>query len=157
MSRILVIEDDASLRNAVVYALEEEGFEVSTAVNGMEALLSLSRGAQTSVGIRDVALPVLRRLVELTGLTAQQTVYYDGIYREGKITGANAISAFSINGEPLSHRKSRQLFFGYLAFVAFTWFFDITLIVVSYLAVLSLVALPVTTGRARERTAAEPT
>jgi Curli production assembly/transport component CsgG/Glucodextranase, domain B len=54
-------------------------------------------------------------VIKLTGLTAQQAVYYDVIYLEGKITGANAISTFSINGEPLSHRKSRQLFFGYLA------------------------------------------
>jgi Curli production assembly/transport component CsgG/Glucodextranase, domain B len=54
-------------------------------------------------------------VIKLTGLTAQQAVYYDLIYLEGKVTGANAISAFTINGEALSHRKGRQLFFGYLA------------------------------------------
>ena len=41
-------------------------------------VLSLGRGAQTSVGIRDVALPVLRRLVEITGLTAHLAVLDNG-------------------------------------------------------------------------------
>jgi len=54
-------------------------------------------------------------MIKLTDLTALQVVYYDAIYLEGKVSGASAISEFSINGEPLSHRKSRQLFFGYLA------------------------------------------
>ena len=54
-------------------------------------------------------------MIKLTDLTALQVVYYDAIYLEGKVSGASAINAFSINGEPLSHRKSRQLFFGYLA------------------------------------------
>jgi Curli production assembly/transport component CsgG len=53
-------------------------------------------------------------MIKLTDLTALQVVYYDAIYLEGKVSGASAISAFSINGEPLSYRKSRQLFFGYL-------------------------------------------
>ena len=53
--------------------------------------------------------------IKLTDLTALQVVYYDAIYLEGKVSGASAITAFSINGEPLSHRKGRQLFFGYLA------------------------------------------
>ncbi len=31
MTRILVVEDDRDLRNGVVYALENEGYEVETA------------------------------------------------------------------------------------------------------------------------------
>jgi hypothetical protein len=54
-------------------------------------------------------------MIKLTDLTALQVVYYDAIYVEGKVSGASAISSFTINGEPLSHRKGRQLFFGYLA------------------------------------------
>jgi tetratricopeptide (TPR) repeat protein len=54
-------------------------------------------------------------MIKLTDLTALQVVYYDAIYLEGKVSGTSAITAFSINGEPLSHRKGRQLFFGYLA------------------------------------------
>jgi IclR family acetate operon transcriptional repressor len=41
-------------------------------------VLSLGRGAQTSMGIRDVALPILRRLVERTGLTAHLAVLDNG-------------------------------------------------------------------------------
>ena len=53
--------------------------------------------------------------IKLTDLTALQTVYYDAVYLEGKVSGTSSITAFSINGEPLLHRKGRQLFFGYLA------------------------------------------
>ena len=41
-------------------------------------VLSLSRSAQTSLGIRDLALPILRRLVDRTGLTAHLAVLDDG-------------------------------------------------------------------------------
>jgi Curli production assembly/transport component CsgG/Glucodextranase, domain B len=54
-------------------------------------------------------------MIKLSDLAVQQAVYYDTIYLEGKVTGANAIRAFSINGEPLWRRHSQQLFFGYLA------------------------------------------
>jgi Curli production assembly/transport component CsgG/Glucodextranase, domain B len=53
-------------------------------------------------------------VIKLTALAAQQVVYYDAIYLEGKITSVSAIRAISINNEPLWPRKSRQVFFGQL-------------------------------------------
>jgi hypothetical protein len=54
-------------------------------------------------------------VIQLADLGAQQAVYADTIYLEGKVTSVSSIRAFSINGEPLWHRRSQQLFFGYLA------------------------------------------
>jgi len=36
--RLLIVEDDSDLRQVVLYAFEDEGYEVSTAANGLEAL-----------------------------------------------------------------------------------------------------------------------
>jgi TolB-like protein len=60
---------------------------------------------------RDRTPPV----ISLPDLTAHQTVYYDTIYLEGKVTDTSAIAAFSINGTSLWRRPSHQLFFGYIA------------------------------------------
>ena len=43
----------------------------------------------------------------------RDVVYADTLYLEGRITGASAIQAFSINGESLWRRPTRQLFFGH--------------------------------------------
>jgi CheY-like chemotaxis protein len=59
MNSILVIEDDAALRSAVANILEEHGFDVATAANGMDALLALSRGARPSVIVLDLMMPTL--------------------------------------------------------------------------------------------------
>jgi CheY-like chemotaxis protein len=57
--RILVVDDDPTLREAISEALEEEGYEVSCAANGADALLQLRRGALPSVILLDLAMPVM--------------------------------------------------------------------------------------------------
>jgi tetratricopeptide (TPR) repeat protein len=54
-------------------------------------------------------------VITLRELTAEQTVYYDAIYLEGKVTGSNSITAFTINDESLFQRQSKQIFFAYNA------------------------------------------
>lgn len=43
MARVLVIEDEASLRSTIAYSLRREGHEVATAADGEEALASWAR------------------------------------------------------------------------------------------------------------------
>lgn len=43
MARVLVIEDEASLRSTIAYSLGREGYEVATAADGEEALASWAR------------------------------------------------------------------------------------------------------------------
>lgn len=56
--RILVVEDERSIRDSIVYALESEGFAVEVAETGAEALECLSHGAFHLV-VLDVGLPDL--------------------------------------------------------------------------------------------------
>ncbi|MEW5851576.1 MAG: response regulator transcription factor [Myxococcota bacterium] len=62
MSTILVVDDEANIRDVVQYALEREGLRVLTARDGSEALGMLERG-----GIDLVVLDIL--MPEMDGLT----------------------------------------------------------------------------------------
>jgi hypothetical protein len=53
-------------------------------------------------------------VIRLAGLVAQQSVYYDTLYLEGRVTHRQAITALTLNGEPLVSRKGQQLFFSLL-------------------------------------------
>jgi CheY-like chemotaxis protein len=54
---ILVVDDDADVRNTVADALEDEGFDVVTAANGGEALRQLDAGARPDVILLDMMMP----------------------------------------------------------------------------------------------------
>src|SRR5690349_8416765 len=57
---ILVVDDDADVRTALVDVLAEEGYMVATAVNGMEALnLLLARTVIPQVILLDVLMPIM--------------------------------------------------------------------------------------------------
>jgi DNA-binding response OmpR family regulator len=73
MARTLVVEDNLSLRNAVVYNLKKEGYEVVVAEDGEQALAVWEKGGVDLV-LLDVMLPTLdgfevcRRLRQLTSV-----------------------------------------------------------------------------------------
>src|SRR3954463_9642177 len=54
--RVLVVDDDPQLREALTRALELDGYQVSTASNGAKALESLG-GARPDVMVLDVMMP----------------------------------------------------------------------------------------------------
>lgn len=54
--RVLVIEDDASASELVAYALEQNGYEVITATDGLEGL-NKAQGEHPALIILDVMLP----------------------------------------------------------------------------------------------------
>jgi DNA-binding response OmpR family regulator len=56
--RLLVVDDDAPVREALELVLGLDGFEVSTAANGREAIRTLSTGRPDAV-ILDVLMPDL--------------------------------------------------------------------------------------------------
>ncbi len=56
--RILVVDDERAVRDALERALRLEGYEVSTASDGQEALVSLARRSVDAV-VLDVLMPVL--------------------------------------------------------------------------------------------------
>ena len=55
-TRVLVIEDDADLRNLIHVYLEEEGFEVASAADGREGL-QMQRDTPAEVVVTDIFMP----------------------------------------------------------------------------------------------------
>ncbi|MGH3647475.1 MAG: response regulator, partial [Micromonosporaceae bacterium] len=56
--RVLLVEDDASIREIVALALQRAGLRVTTAVGGREGLVGAQRG-DVELVILDVMLPEL--------------------------------------------------------------------------------------------------
>lgn len=71
MHRVLLVEDDADTREAVALVLELEGFEVSSASDGLEALERMRHGALPCVVVAD------RRMPELGGVELAHAVAAD--------------------------------------------------------------------------------
>lgn len=56
---ILIVEDDAQIREALGQILEYEGYKVTAAVNGQDALVKLEQGAKPSLILLDLMMPVM--------------------------------------------------------------------------------------------------
>lgn len=67
MARVLIVDDDRSLRRALRMGLERRGHDVEEAGNGEEALV-VQRHAPADVALLDVAMPVLGGLELATRL-----------------------------------------------------------------------------------------
>lgn len=59
MTRVLVVDDDPSLREMLAFILESEGYEVARARDGAEAVACLVSGWQPAVMLLDVLMPVM--------------------------------------------------------------------------------------------------
>lgn len=57
--RILVVEDDTSIRELLVELLESEGYLVFSAVNGLEGLKHLQAAANPDLILIDLMMPVM--------------------------------------------------------------------------------------------------
>jgi CheY-like chemotaxis protein len=57
--RVLVVDDEADMRDTLADLLEELGYEVSTAANGREALRRLESEPAPSVILLDLMMPVM--------------------------------------------------------------------------------------------------
>jgi CheY-like chemotaxis protein len=57
--KVLVVEDDHLIREAIAEALDEEGFEVVEAANGREALEKLHAQPGASLVLLDLMMPVM--------------------------------------------------------------------------------------------------
>ncbi len=55
---VLLVDDDKNFRRVTAYALEESGYDISTAANGREALDALS-GSNPDVILCDLNMPVM--------------------------------------------------------------------------------------------------
>jgi CheY-like chemotaxis protein len=58
-SSVLIVEDDAATRDALSIILEDEGFRVTTAANGREAIDLLQGSYRPNVILLDLMMPVM--------------------------------------------------------------------------------------------------
>jgi CheY-like chemotaxis protein len=58
LSRVLVVDDDATIRDALELALSDEGYEVEAAANGREAL-SVLAGWRPDLIVLDLTMPIM--------------------------------------------------------------------------------------------------
>ena len=68
--RILVVDDERAVRDALERALRLEGYEVATAADGQEALISLARRSVDAI-VLDVLMPVMDGLETCRALRRQ--------------------------------------------------------------------------------------
>jgi CheY-like chemotaxis protein len=59
---ILLVEDDPSIQGAITMLLEREGFTVTCASNGEEALRALDTGEAPGLILLDIVMPVMNGL-----------------------------------------------------------------------------------------------
>jgi CheY-like chemotaxis protein len=57
--KVLVVDDDYAVLDAVKDILEDEGYEVFLAANGLEALKELRRGIAPCIILLDLMMPVM--------------------------------------------------------------------------------------------------
>jgi two-component system, sensor histidine kinase and response regulator len=57
--KILIVDDEEDLRDSLVDFFQDEGFEVTTAANGAEALQQLADSELPCVVLLDLLMPVL--------------------------------------------------------------------------------------------------
>lgn len=116
---ILVIDDSASLRQAVSIALKSAGYEVTEAVDGKDALSKLD-GSKIHLVICDVNMPVMDgitfvkeikklphyRFVPVVMLTTESR---ESRKEEGQLAGAKAWMVKPFRPEQILHAVSKLI------------------------------------------------
>ena len=98
MHRILVVEDDATIRTAVAEALEDMGYSVETASNGAEALAKVRDDGFAAI-VLDLMMPVMTgwEFLDACGddLLAEQVpvAVVSAAYAPGAVASRPAVSA----------------------------------------------------------------
>jgi signal transduction histidine kinase/CheY-like chemotaxis protein len=70
--RILFVEDDELVREAVVRGLEEAGFEVLVAANGERALAMIEAGLEVDAAFSDIVMPGKISGIDLAGILRER-------------------------------------------------------------------------------------
>jgi CheY-like chemotaxis protein len=88
---ILVVEDEAPLRDVLKSKLEEEGFSVSTAVNGVEGLMAVQKEKPDLI-LLDILMPIMDGVTMLKELRIYEenrnipVIVLTNLFDEKKVT-----------------------------------------------------------------------
>lgn len=81
---VLVVDDDADVRDAIAAVLQDEGCDVDTATDGRSALSRLGQGPRPSVVLMDLMMPVM------DGTAAYNAMQADPMWREIPVVAMSA-------------------------------------------------------------------
>ncbi|HEX8995835.1 MAG TPA: response regulator [Ktedonobacterales bacterium] len=73
--RVLVVDDDAGIRDTLNVMLREEGYEVCEAANGIEALQQIRAATEPMVVLLDMWMPHMTGEETLMAVLAQGTLW----------------------------------------------------------------------------------
>jgi two-component system chemotaxis response regulator CheY len=110
--RVLVVDDDASIRELLLTALEDDGYEVVPAVNGQDALAVCERW-RPDVIVLDLMMPVMdgwtfaKRLRERDDIPIVVLSAATDLARHAKTIGAAAVVAKPFDLDQLLPKVAR--------------------------------------------------
>ena len=108
MPRVLIVEDDAAMRDMVGYALAEEGMEVEAVADGESALEIFSSSGPFDVVILDIMLPGIDGVTvckELTSKSDVPVVMLTARDDETSVVVGLEVGADDYVTKPFSHRE----------------------------------------------------
>ncbi|MFD1146498.1 response regulator transcription factor [Saccharothrix hoggarensis] len=110
MTTVLVADDDADVRDVVVFKLQQSGYDVLVAEDGATAL-ALARDAMPDIAVLDVMMPrmtgldVCRELRAAEATAAIPVILLTARAQEGDVEGGFAWGADDYLTKPFSPRE----------------------------------------------------
>lgn len=80
MTRVLIVDDDEAIRETLREALEDEGYEIAEASNGIEGLAKLRASQEGMVVLLDHVMPKLDGLAVLRAVQAEPPLARRHVY-----------------------------------------------------------------------------
>ncbi|VXB65902.1 ATP-binding protein [Massilia sp. 9I] len=114
--KVLFVEDDPLVREAVAHALGEAGFEVLVAHDGEHAVALLDRGAQPAVVFSDIVMPGAVSGIDLAGIVRQRYPSLPVVLATGYTENQPALPGVRVLAKPYPIEKLVSLLAGTVAF-----------------------------------------
>jgi two-component system response regulator CpxR len=113
--KVLIVEDDASIRETLAEVLEDEDYQVLQAGHGLEALELLRGGTQPDVLLIDLMMPVMTgwQLLEVLDqdpdLQRIPVVVFSAAHEAGALRGAREVLTKPVNLDRLLGAIARHV------------------------------------------------
>ena len=99
-ARVLFVEDDALVREAVLHALEESGFDVLVAHNGEDAVQLLDKGEVPQVVFSDIVMPGKISGIDLAGIVRRRYPHIPVVLATGYTEQQAGIPGMQVLAKP---------------------------------------------------------
>jgi len=105
-ARVLLVDDEAMVRDVIAEHLEDDGYEVHAAANGAEALDLLAAGGAADILVTDFSMPGMDGLALIRAVRERRpglpAVLLTGYAGDGAALAADGDGAFALMRKPVS-------------------------------------------------------